>query len=129
MVKYTIFNYAPEMYEKDKKLVDDINSKVPYFGKCRVEDAPEVAKIFKEYGYKGLRVASNQSSNAFMPLDQLVNLHPSRIITVARDMYFQANKRIGKFGNPLENPGSPFYKKKSLLEDKIEGDGQITLFR
>jgi hypothetical protein len=109
--------------------VDDINSRVPYFGKGRVEDAPEVAKIFKEYGYKGLRVAANKSSNAFMPLDQLVNIHPTRIITVAKDMYFQANKRMSIFGNPLENPESPFYKKKSPLEGKVEGDGQINLFR
>lgn len=127
--KYTIFSYSPEMYEKDKKLVDSINSRVPYFGKGRKEDAPEVAKIFKEYGYKGLRVAANKSSNAFMPLDQLVNIHPTRIITVAKDMYFQANKRMSIFGNPLENPESPFYKKKSPLEGKVEGDGQINLFR
>jgi len=126
--KYTIFNYAPEIYERDKWLVDSVHSRVPYLGKGRPDDVYELAKILKEYGYKGLRVASNQSSNAFMPLDQLANIHPGRILSVVKDMYLQANKRISTLGNPLVNLKSPFYKKIHSLEQRIEGDGQTRLF-
>jgi hypothetical protein len=126
--KYTVFNYAPEIYERDKWLVNSIHSRVPYLGKGRPDDVFELAKILKEYGYKGLRVASNQSSNAFMPLDQLANIHPGRILSVAKDMYLQANKRMSTLGNPLSNSKSPFYKKTPSLEKRIEGDGQTLLF-
>lgn len=126
--KYTRFNYAPEMYDKDKQLVDSIHSRVPYLGKGRPDDVYELAKILKEYGYKGLRVASNKSSNAFMSLDQLANIHPGRILSVVKDMYLQANKRMSTLGNPLVNPKSPFYKKSPSLEQRIEDDGQTLLF-
>ena len=126
--KYTVFNYAPEIYDKDKWLIDSIHSRVPYLGKGRPDDVYELAKILKEYGYRGLRVASNQSSNAFMPLDQLANIHPGRILSVAKDMYLQANKRISTLGNPSINQKSPFCKKIPSLEEKIEGDGQLSLF-
>jgi len=126
--KYSAFNYAPEMYDKDKWLVESLHSKVPYLGKSRIQDVYELAKILKEYGYKGLRVASNQSSNSFMPLDKLANINPERIIRVAQDMYFQANKRMNIIGNPLRNPKSPFYKKIPSLEEKVEANGQMCLF-
>jgi hypothetical protein len=126
--KYTLQKYDKEMYEKDKKLVDAVNSKVPYLGRRRLEDATEIAKILKDYGYNGLRVASNQSSNAFMSLDKLANINPGRIVAVAQNMYFEASKRINMFGNPSKNPQSPFYDKKSSLEGKFEDDGQGLLF-
>jgi len=126
--KYTLLNYAPEMFDKDKKLVDSIHLKVPYLGRGRPEDAFELAKIFRDYGYKGLRVASNQSSNAFVSLDKLVNINPGRIIRVAQDMYVQANRRISAFGDPSKNPKSPFYKKGPSLDQRMEDDGQFLLF-
>lgn len=126
--KYTLLNYNPEMYEKDKWLVGSIHSRVPYLGRGRPEDAFELAKIFKDYGYKGLRVASNKAENAFVSLDRLVNLNPGRILRVAQDMYVQANKRMSAFGNPLKNPKSPFYKKGPSLEQRTEEDGQGILF-
>ncbi len=130
--KYTVFNYAPEIYEKDKSLVDSINNRVPYFGRGRPEDVPELARILKEYGYNGLRVASDKVKymgySPFMSLDRLVEVHPWRIVRVVNDMYFQANKRLHSFGNPIKNPQSPFYKKAPDLEKRIEDDGQMLLF-
>ena len=126
--KYTVFNYAPETYEKDKYLVDAIHRRVPYLSRGRPQDALELAKILKEYGYKGLRVASNDSPNAFVSLDKLVSINPWRIIRVANDMYVQANKRMSSFGDPSKNPKSPFYKKGPDLEGRIEDDGQGRLF-
>ncbi len=126
--KYTVFNYAPEMYDKDKKLVGSIHARVPSFGKGSPDNAQELAKILKEYGYKGLRVASNKSSNAFVSLDKLISINPWRIVRVANDMYVQANKRISYFGDPSKNPESPFYKKGPDLEGRIEDDGQMLLF-
>ena len=126
--KYTSFNYTPQMYDKDKSLVDAVHSRVPYLGRGRTQDAFELAKIFKEYGYKGLRVASNESPNAFVSLDRLSSINPERIIRVAQEMYVQANKRMSSFGNPLKNPKSPFCRKIQTLEGKIEEDGQICIF-
>lgn len=126
--KYTVFNYAPEMYDKDKKLVDSIHFRVPYLGRGRSDDAYELAKILKEYGYKGLRIASDKEEISFMSLDKLLNVNPGRILRVAQDMYVQANKRMSSFGNPINNPKSPFYKKRLSLDQRIEDDGQGCLF-
>lgn len=127
--KYTVFNYTPEMYEKDKEFVDSIHLKVPYLGRNRPQDAFELAKILRScWGYKGLRVGPDNSLGAFVPLDRLININPWRIVRVSNDMYVQSNKRLHKFGDPLKNPESPFYKKSPDLEGRIEEDGQMLLF-
>jgi len=130
--KYTIFNYSPEMYEKDKTLMDKVHSRAPYLGR-KHNDTLELAKILKEYGYKGLRVISNQEAynknqSPYMSLDRLVKIHPERIVAVMQSMYFDASKRTAVFGNPLDNPKSPFYVKSTYLHENVEGDGQIRLF-